>query len=63
MIQHEWSTQDFRLVTYHAYEEGIPFTRESWRGRIRASRAIGATLRAEEVEPTFRIGLLIFMNI
>jgi SAM-dependent methyltransferase len=48
-IQHAWSRQDFRLATYHAYEEGIPFTRESWRGRIRACRGIGATLRAEEV--------------
>src|SRR6266446_5682808 len=48
-IQHAWSRQDFRLVTYHAYEEGIPFTRESWRGRIRTCRGIGATLRAEEV--------------
>ena len=49
-IQHAWSRQDFRLVTYHAYEEGIPFTRESWRGRIRACRAIGAALPADEVE-------------
>jgi cyclopropane fatty-acyl-phospholipid synthase-like methyltransferase len=48
-IQYTWSTRDFRLVTYHAYEEGIPFTRDSWRGRIRACRGIGATLRAEEV--------------
>jgi hypothetical protein len=48
-IHHPWSQQDFRLVTYHAYEEGIPFTRESWRGRIRACRGIGATLSADEV--------------
>jgi cyclopropane fatty-acyl-phospholipid synthase-like methyltransferase len=48
-IQHAWSTRDFRLVTYHAYEEGIPFTRESWRGRIRACRGIGAALPANEV--------------
>jgi cyclopropane fatty-acyl-phospholipid synthase-like methyltransferase len=48
-IQHAWSQQDFRLVTYHAYEEGIPFTRESWRGRIRACRGIGATLQVDEV--------------
>ena len=48
-LQHTWSTRDFRLVTYHAYEEGIPFTRDSWRGRIRANRGIGATLQAEEV--------------
>lgn len=49
-IQHEWSKADFRLLTYHAYEEGIPFTRESWRGRIRACRGIGAALHAKEVE-------------
>lgn len=48
-IQHAWSRQDFRLVTYHAYEEGIPFTRDSWRGRIRACRGIGAALLADEV--------------
>jgi cyclopropane fatty-acyl-phospholipid synthase-like methyltransferase len=48
-IQHAWSRQDFRLVTYHAYEEGIPFTRDSWRGRIRACRGIGAALPADEV--------------
>lgn len=49
-IQHAWSRQDFRLVTYHAYEEGISFTHESWRGRIRACRGIGAALSADEVE-------------
>lgn len=48
-IQHAWSTRDFRLVTYHAYEEGIPFSRDSWRGRIRACRGIGAALHADEV--------------
>jgi hypothetical protein len=31
------------------YDEPIPFTRESWRGRIRACRGIGAGLPAEEV--------------
>jgi len=24
-IQHPWSTRDFKLVTYHAYEEGLPY--------------------------------------
>ena len=48
-IQHAWSTRDFKLVTYHAYEEGLPFTRDSWRGRIRACRGGGASLSAEEV--------------
>jgi SAM-dependent methyltransferase len=49
-MQHAWSQQDFRLVTYYAYEEGIPFTRESWRGRICACRGIGAALPVDEVE-------------
>jgi SAM-dependent methyltransferase len=49
-MQHAWSQQDFRLVTYYAYEEGIPFTRESWRGRICARRGIGAALPVDEVE-------------
>jgi hypothetical protein len=31
-------------------EAGIPCTRENWRGRIRACRAIGAALPADEVE-------------
>ena len=37
------------MVTSHAYDEGIPFTRDSWRGRIRACRGIGAALSADEV--------------
>jgi hypothetical protein len=49
-IQQAWSTQDFRLVTSHAYEEGLPFTRDSWQGSIRACRGIGATLPGDEGE-------------
>ncbi len=39
---------DVRAMFY--YDEPIPFTRESWRGRIRACRGIGATLSEREVE-------------
>lgn len=35
------------LETYFRYDEGIPFTRESWRGRMRALRGTGAVLDAE----------------
>jgi ubiquinone/menaquinone biosynthesis C-methylase UbiE len=35
---------DFDLRTFHVVNELIEFTRESWRGRIRACRAIGAAL-------------------
>jgi hypothetical protein len=44
-----WAEADFRLRAMFWYDEDIAFTRESWRGRIRANRAIGATLSAEAV--------------
>jgi SAM-dependent methyltransferase len=40
----------FDLKTFHIMNEPIEFTRESWRGRIRACRGVGATLSPEEVE-------------
>lgn len=45
----EWSIQDFNLRAMFYYDEAIPFTRESWRGRMRASRGISASLSPEEV--------------
>jgi len=39
----------FRLSTFFAYDEDIPFTRVSWRGRMRALRGIAASLNAEAV--------------
>jgi SAM-dependent methyltransferase len=44
-----WIGNDFRVVAFFVYEEPIPFTRESWRGRIRACRGVGASLREEQV--------------
>ncbi len=32
------------------YDERIPFTIESWRGRIRACRGVGAALSEDEVK-------------
>ena len=46
----EWAKDKFRLKTYHKYYVTIPFTKESWRGRIRASRSVGAILSREKVE-------------
>jgi hypothetical protein len=40
---------DFRLRAMFWYDEPIAFARDSWRGRIRANRAIGAALSAEAV--------------
>lgn len=48
--QPRWSRACFELVGMFVYEEGIPFTRESWRGRMRALRGIAASLRPAEVE-------------
>jgi hypothetical protein len=40
----------FDLKTFHIMNEPIEFTRESWRGRIRACRGIGATLSPDDIE-------------
>lgn len=39
----------FHYCGYLYYDEAIPFTRDSWMGRIRASRGIGATLDSKQV--------------
>jgi SAM-dependent methyltransferase len=40
----------FPLVAMFWYDEAIPFTRESWRGRMRACRGTGATLPPDQLE-------------
>ena len=45
-----WSREQFDVRTFHVMEEPLAFTREAWQGRIRASRGIGASLPAEDVE-------------
>ena len=45
-----WSAGHFRLRTYHSYIEPLTFTRASWRGRIRASKWIGAALPDQQVQ-------------
>lgn len=44
-----WALGSFRLRGFFCYDEALPFTRESWAGRIRACRGIGASLDAERV--------------
>jgi SAM-dependent methyltransferase len=44
-----WAEQAFSLRAMFYYDEPIPFTRETWRGRIRACRGVGAELNEEEV--------------
>jgi SAM-dependent methyltransferase len=45
-----WLNDNFKLNTYHSFRVPVTFTRESWRGRIRSCRGIGASLSKEEVE-------------
>lgn len=45
-----WVRSDFSLAGAFVYDEAIPFTRESWRGRMRACRGVGAALSEAEVE-------------
>lgn len=45
----EWSLPLFERVACLDYVAQIPFTRESWRGRIRACRGVAATLPDEAV--------------
>lgn len=39
----------FELVYHDEYKLKVPFTRESWNGRMKACRGVGASLSAEEV--------------
>ena len=42
-----WAREAFALRSVISYDEPIPFTRETWRGRIRACRGVGAALPKE----------------
>lgn len=44
-----WAVGQFDVAGVIAFDEALPFTRESWRGRFRACRATGATLDEEEL--------------
>lgn len=43
-----WIGDDFAVTAFFVYQEPIPFTRESWRGRIRACRGVGAVMTDEQ---------------
>ena len=40
---------NFELEDHEEYDVMVPFTKDSWHGRIRACRGIGASLSAEEI--------------
>lgn len=44
-----WSKENYRVRETFYYDEPIPFTKETWCGRIRACRGVGASLSPGEV--------------
>ena len=44
-----WSVGRAAVQAMFWFDEAVPFTRESWRGRMRACRGVGATLPPAEV--------------
>lgn len=46
----KWVEGNFRMTTFHAFDADVPFTSQSWNGRMKASRGVGATLSPKEVE-------------
>lgn len=46
----EWARQDFYLKGFFYFDVPVPFTQESWRGRIRACRGVAAALNPAETE-------------
>ncbi len=45
----KWAESTFDVRAMFFYDEPIGFTRDRWRGRLRACRGIGATMTDEEV--------------
>ena len=45
-----WSAGRARVQAMFWFDADVPFTRESWRGRMRACRGVGATLAPAEVD-------------
>lgn len=44
-----WAKQDFDFQSAFVFDEPIPYTHESWLGRFRACRGVGASLSEAEV--------------
>ncbi len=40
----------FKVVYHNEYKINVPFTRESWNGRMKSCRGIGASLSQKEIE-------------
>lgn len=40
---------DFEMVEHDEYELKVPFTKDTWHGRMKACRGVGASLSGEEL--------------
>jgi len=59
----DWLGQQFKVEKMEAYDQDLPFTSETWRGRFRACRGIGATLSAGEVEAFDRAHQMLLQSV
>ena len=48
--QPDWTAKDFNVKAMFYYDYPVPFTHESWRGRVRACRGVGAGLDPDAVK-------------
>jgi SAM-dependent methyltransferase len=50
-VSREWPKMEryFNVADFFVFDTSIPFTHESWRGRFRACRGIGASLAPKEI--------------
>jgi SAM-dependent methyltransferase len=46
----DWFVKDFKQTAFLVYDEDLRFTADTWRGRIRALRGIGASLSPNGVD-------------
>ncbi len=49
LVDEKAALENFEVVYREEYDLMVPFTRESWNGRIKASRGIGASLTPEKI--------------
>lgn len=46
----DYAHTKFEIVYQEEYDIDVPFTRETWNGRMKACRGVGASLLPEEIE-------------
>jgi SAM-dependent methyltransferase len=58
----EWSKEAFTTISLNTYDAQIPFTQDTWRGRIRACRGIGASSISNDLKHQFDIEFKAYME-